>query len=322
MTATESREKCLIMCVTPLQMIIARKIIELNPDKDFDLVAIALSSNIKYKRYYKELRELCDNSLYYFPKKGFIGFLDFIKELKLKKINSGYRCIYLASIDLRYFHYIISKNDLANIYTFDDGLANIISDDIYYSNEIPVIWKKMIWRFIGIKYYTKDIRNKSLLHYTIYKDVPNIIKNTQLIKLYEEYESITTITNRVVTIYLGQPLEEISNMFSSEYIMNALQKIHIDFYYPHPREKNIPKGDFKVIISPLVFEDYIVTYLKDNPKVKIKVYSFISSAILNIVSLDRIEVNYLYGANLYKKYKDFYDFVEKELKIDCINLDV
>ena len=320
MISTNRKEKCLIMCLTPLQMIIARKVIESNPDKDFDLVAITLIDNIKYRNYYKKLKKLCKNSLYYISEKGLIGFLHFVKELKLKEINSDYKCIYLASIDSRYFQYIISKNNLANIYTFDDGIANIISNDVYYSNDAPVIWKKIIWRFIGIKYYIKDIRDKSLLHYTIYDDIPNIIEKTQLIKLYENDELIPIIINRIVNIYVGQPLEEISDIFTTEYISNILQKLNIDFYYPHPRENTIPLGDFEIIESDLIFEDYIIRYLQKNPDIKVRVYSFISSAILNICSLNRIEVNYIYDKELYYKYKEFYDIVNSKFNIDLVKI--
>lgn len=320
MILTSKKEKCLIICLTPLQMIIAEKIVELNPCKNFDLLVITSNDDVKYRAYYKRLKKLCKNSLYYIPKKGRLGFLHFMRELNLKKINSDYKCIYLANIDSRNCQYIISKNDLAHIYTFDDGIANIISHDVYYSNNTPTNWKKIIWRFIGIKYYIKDIRDKSLLHYTIYEGLPNIIEKTQLIKLYENDELIPAITNRTVNIYLGQPLEEISGIFTTEHISKSLQKLNIDFYYPHPRENTIPLGGFEIIKSELIFEDYIIRYLQKNPDIKVRVYSFISSAILNICSLNRIEVNYIYDKDLYYKYKDFYDIVSSKFNINIIKI--
>lgn len=320
MISTSKKEKCLIICSTPLQMVIAGKIIGLNSNKDFDLLAITPNDNVKYRVYYKELKKLCKNSLYYIPKKGRLGFLHFMRELNLKKINSDYKCIYLANIDSRNCQYIISKNDLANIYTFDDGIANIISNDIYYSNNTPIIWKKIIWRFIGLKYYIKDIREKSLLHYTIYEDIPNITEKTHLIRLYENYESKPVITNKTVSIYIGQPLEEISDIFTTEHILKSLQKLNIDFYYPHPRENIIPQGNFEIIESELIFEDYIIRYLQNNPEVKLSVYSFISSAVLNLSSLDRVELNYIYDKDLYNKYKEFYDIVNNKFNIDIIKI--
>lgn len=320
MSVIEKKPRSLIMCVTPLQMIIAKKIIELKSEENFDLIVIALSDNEKYRYYYERLKRLCVAEIYYSTEQGIKGFLNFIKILKINKLDRQYQNLYLASIDSRHFQYVLSKNKKANVYTFDDGTVNIIPHSLYYLNSKPKLFKRVVWRGLGIKCYMEDIKKLSLLHYTIYKDVPNIIAKTQLIKLYKDYDSTLTLTNRVVKIYLGQPLEEISDIFTIDYIAQALKKLHVDFYYPHPRENSIPKGEYKVIASQLVFEDYIVTYLRDNPKVQVHVYSFISSTILNIVSLDRVEVSYIHDSYLYNNYKDFYNFSLKELNISLLKI--
>ena len=312
--------RSLIMCVTPLQMMIAEKIIQLNPEQDFDLLVIALSDNDKYRYYYDRLKNICISSLYYTTEKGMKGFLNYIRKLKKNKLNEKYESLYLASIDSRHFQYVLSRNKKANIYTFDDGTANIIPQSLYYSNSKPKLFKRMVWRGFGIKHYMKDIKKSSTLHYTIYKDVPNIIEKTQFIKLYGEYKLSSTPVTRVVKMYLGQPLEEISIDFNSQYVAEIIAKLDMDFYYPHPREKGIPKGEFDIITSQLVFEDYIISYLEDNPGVMVKVYSFISSAMLNIANLDRIELNYIYDSYLYESYKDFYNFANDSFNIKSIDI--
>lgn len=323
MYVDKKKQRSLIMCVTPLQMMIAEKIIETNEGKNFDLVVIALDDNDKYKHYYKRLEKLCLDSMYYINEINIKGFFNYIKELKNSNLNKYYEELYLASIDCRHFQYIVSKNPSALVYTFDDGAGNIISNDVYYTNVEPVKWKKIIWYFIGIKYYMKDIKEMSLLHYTLYENIPNIIKNTKLIKLYkeEEYSDSKPIT-KVIKIYLGQPLLEISDKINNEYVSSIIKVIKIDYYYPHPREKEFPSGDFEITRSLLVFEDYILWYLKNNSDVKVEVYSFISTALLNISHLERVSVNYIYNFYLYNRYKDFYSFVKKELEIDCVDFNV
>lgn len=312
--------KSLIMCVTPLQMIIAEKIIQLNPKEGFDLLVIALSDNDKYQYYYDRLKNICVTSMYYTTEKGMKGFLNYIRKLNKTKLDKKYQSLYLASIDSRHFQYILSRNKKANIYTFDDGTANIIPQSLYYSNSKPKLSKRIVWRGFGIKNYMEDVKKLSLLHYTIYKDVPNIIEKTKLIRLYGEYKSSSTPVTKIVKIYLGQPLEEISVDFNSQYVEVIVAKLDIDFYYPHPREKFIPKGEFNIITSQLVFEDYIVSYLEDNPEVMVEVYSFISSAMLNIASLDRIKLNYIYDSYLYESYKGFYSFANDAFNIQSIRL--
>ncbi|MED6316139.1 MAG: glycosyltransferase family 52 [Pseudomonadota bacterium] len=316
----KEKNRSLIMCVTPLQMIIAEKIIQLNPKEDFDLLVIALSDNDKYRYYYDRLKSICVRSLYYTTEKGIKGFFSYIGKLKKNKLNEKYESLYLASIDSRHFQYILSRNKKANIYTFDDGTANIIPQSLYYSNSKPKLFKKIIWRGFGIKHYMEDVKKLSLLHYTIYKDAPNIIEKTQFIKLYGDFKLSSNPVTKVVKIYLGQPLEEISVDFNSQYVAKIIAKLDMDFYYPHPREKVIPKGEFDIITSQLVFEDYIVSYLEENPEVMVEVYSFISSAMLNIASLDRIELNYIYDSYLYEKYKIFYEFAKNVFSIQTIRL--
>lgn len=320
MSVVKKNPRSLIMCVTPLQMIIAEKIIKLKPEEDFDLIVIALSDNDKYRYYYDRLKNICVTSMYYTTEKGMKGFLNYIRKLNKTKLDKKYQSLYLASIDSRHFQYILSRNKKANIYTFDDGTANIIPQSLYYSNSKPKLFKRMVWRGFAIKHYMEDIKKLSSLHYTIYKDVPNIIEKTQFVKLYKEYKSSSTPVTRVVKIYLGQPLEEISIDFNSQYVAEIIAKLGIDSYYPHPREKVIPKGEFNIITNQLVFEDYILSYLEDNPEVMVEVYSFISSAMLNIASLDRIELNYIYDFYLYENYKDFYEFAKNAFNIQIIRL--
>ena len=313
----------LIMCVTPLQMIIARKIIELNPDEKFDLLVLALEDNEKYRYYYERLKKICINSLYIVSKPGLLGFADYIKQLKVNSLNIKYQNMYLASIDSRHFQYIVSKNQGGNLYTFDDGVANIIPSDPYYLNSKPKMLKRIVWRSFGIKYYMKDLKDISLLHYTIYKDIPNIIENTYYLPLFSKKINTQKMhgLQRTVNFYLGQPLIELSKKFDIHYVENSINKLKIDYYYPHPREIVYPKGDFEMVESPLIFEDYIIEFLKNNPNATMNVFSFISTALLSIMSLDRVKVIYIHNSEIFELYHSFYDLAKESFCIPHIDLD-
>ncbi|QGM28722.1 glycosyltransferase family 52 [Acinetobacter towneri] len=314
------QQKSLIMCVTPLQMLIAEKIIHKFKDQKFDVMVVALVDNEKYRYYYKKLEKISCNSFYYVPKDGFLGFLEYINVLKENGFAKKYTNCFLASIDSRHFQYIISKNKNTNIYTFDDGTANIIKNSLYYINEKIPSWKKMIWNFIGIDFYMEDIKKSSKKHYSLYEKVSNIVENTEYLKLFEssKYKSEST---KKINIYLGQPLIEISDKFTEQYILKALDNLQIDYYFPHPREKLIPKGNFEIISTPLIFEDYLIEYLAENQTVEINLYSYISSALLNVKGLDRVNVNYIFDNYLIDKYSVFYGFVENEFDISIVKVD-
>lgn len=313
--------RSLIICCTPLQMLIAEKIIELNPNKKFDLIVTVPNDNDKFRYYYNKLKKKCFDCLYYIDKVGLKSFFKFIIDVKKNSLNKNYREIYLASIESRYFQYVISKNIHSDIFTFDDGTANIITSSRYHVNDKPHYFKRAFWRVIGINIYMEDIKAMSLLHYTIYENIPNIIDNTRFINLYKKGKDNNIQITKVVKIYLGQPLQDASSLFNDNYIVQTIESLSIDYYYPHPREKKIPIGSFKIIESFLVFEDYIIDYLKNNLEVEVEIYSFISGTILNIANLDRVSLKYIHNSYLYDNYKSFYNFVEKNFKIDCLSLD-
>ena len=309
------------MCTTPLQMLIAEKIIELNSDKKFDLLVLVSNDNNKYAYYYSRLKEKCFNSLYCVSDLKINNFFSFIKQLKKNNLNKKYQELYLASIDSRYLQYVVSKNNLSHIYTFDDGTANIISTSLYYSDDRLSQLKKYIWGFLGVKYYMKDIRRKSKLHYTLYKNVPNIVEKVEYVSLepYLKFNSLNS--DKVIKFYLGQPLTDISEKFDHDFVRSKVEKLEIDYYYPHPREKIYPKGSFKIVENSLIFEDYIVDFLRKNPNVKVEVYSFISTASLNVSSLLRVQCVYLYDNEFMGRYKDFYLFSKEKFNIKLQNLE-
>lgn len=322
MIRKELKSDSLIVCLTPLQMLIAEKIISLHPDKQFDLLIITLSDNEKYRHYYQRLSKICQNSLYYLTSPGARGFLKFIRDLRLNKLHIEYQSIYLASIDSRLIQFMVSKNKDACIYTFDDGTANIISNSIYYLDNRPKLLKRLIWRALGVKYYMDDIKALSENHYTIYGGLPNIIKKTSSISLYNKKVEKNSGKSKIVKFYLGQPLEDISSHYTSEYVSSIINNLNLDFYYPHPREKEPLKTRFiKVIDSNLIFEDYLINYLNENPDTEVHVYSFISSCILNIAFFNRVKPIYIYDRFLNNNYYQLYEYARNNLNIKTLNID-
>lgn len=311
----------LIMCVTPLQMLIAEKIIDLNPGQHFDLIVLVHNHNEKYHYYYQKLKEKCVNTLYYIAEPGFSGFLNYINKIKEKSLNRKYKNYYLASIDSRHFQYVISKIYRPNIYTFDDGTANVIKTSIYYQDSKPVLWKRLIWRILGVRFYMEDIKKLSLHHYTLYQNVSNIINNTQKLELFLDEKKPDQQQRKKIKIYLGQPMHELSEKFSLAYIEQYIGRLKPDYYFPHPREKKYPAAGAEIITTFLIFEDYIIQFIKQNPDIEVEVYSFMSTAILNIANISRVSVKYIYEPTLYQLYRNFYDTVGQDFGIELLTLE-
>ncbi|WP_427837976.1 glycosyltransferase family 52 [Acinetobacter baumannii] len=311
------KKRALILCTTTLQMLLAKKIILNETGMSFDCILLTMNDNKKHKYYFNELSDKCENSLFFYMReRGLKNFFKFKKEF----VRSGFRVDYdeyfIASVDNYYFRYILSKDINAKIRTFDDGVANIIPSSIYYQGLNEPFLKKIIWNILGVKRSIFDIIKSSNLHYTIYNNVNNIIPETRFIDILENKNNIHG--SQVVKIFIGQPMHVIDNKFSISFIEKVLDKIKIDFYFPHPRECEYPMGDFEIIKTDYIFEDFIVNFLKDNPHVKLKLFSFISTASLNVASIEGIDINYIYDEILEEKYPEFYMLIKNKFRGNII----
>lgn len=181
--------------------------------------------------------------------------------------------------------------------------------------------KKILWKLFGVKYYIEDIKLLSILHYTLYENFPNIVKNIKYIKLYSNSGNNNNNIKKSIKIYLGQPLNEVLPEFNSNMLVTCLNSLNIDYYFPHPREKyNLNLKEIKYIKTSLIFEDYIINYLKQNPDTQVEIFSFISTAILNVKDLERVKVYYIYNREALKEFKDFYSFISKNFSVKILNI--
>lgn len=310
----------LIMCNTPLQMLIASKVIDLNPQIEFDLVVVTADDNIKYQYYYSELSKKCKNSFFFINRAGLRNFFHFKKCLADNNMTKPYSQLYLASIDIRLFQYLVSKHSTAEVYTFDDGTVNILPGSLYYSKIDSSLLREVAWKVLGVNHTKEDVIKRSQLHYTIYNSNFNLISNLRHIQLLENIQTSTTHPSKLVKIFLGQPLEIISEKYDASYISNVIEGLNIDLYYPHPKEKLTPHGSFEIISSNLIFEDYLTTYLSKNPDTKVEVYSFTSSCILNISGINNVKAIYVHDRYLKDRFKNLYSLALRSLDIPNISI--
>ena len=323
-------QKSLIVCTTPLQVLIAQKIAALkNKLEIFDFIMLSPNTDKKYYYYYDffNLKNKTKISLFFHLNvkvNRVKEFLLFKKKLKENFNLKSYENVYIASIDSRYIQIIISNIDInCQVFTYDDGVANIIKNSVYYKDNEYSFYQKILWRFLGVKFFMRDIKLKSNVHYSIYPlGFSNIIDRVQNINLFENfYIDSKKEKKEKIKFFLGQPILELYKDRDYRYVETIIKKFECDFYYPHPREKEIEISCINILNTHLIFEDYIINFIESNPGVNVEVYSFISSALLNLASLRNIKCNYLIDDYLYEKYKNYYDFVEKNNMVKCIFVD-
>lgn len=311
----------LIICTSPLQVFIANRIMQEFPDEGVDFILLSKINNEKYQYYFNFLKKKCDRSIfltsYSLGARDLLGYtLNIIKCMFFLKRK--YNKIFIASIDDSLIHNILSLISFSLLYTFDDGTINI-SDNNVYKDDRYVTTSKFYVLFkhiFHIKYSIKRIKAETKKHFTIYQYDNNIVKNTLYISLFEKIES--KLENKKVeeiSILLGQNVLD-SDVRNINLIKTVIEKYNIDYYYPHPKETYVI-DKVKYIKSELIFEDFIKG-INSN----IVLYTFFSSAALNVKEMDNIKVFSLMPKNIVNQgYLDCYSIFEKS-GIPIIHLDI
>lgn len=326
MDHAKQESRSLIMCTTPLQMLIAEKIIQLKKNEKFDLILIINgNSNNKFKNYFNRLQLKTSKSMIYELNsvsklekiKKFMGF----KKKYRKWSDFNYSSYYLASIDNTFFHWIISnKSENSSIYTFDDGIANIYNGSLYF-NEKKFLLNKLIWKILGVGYSLNKIKNQSKIHYTIYPERENIIHKKEYISIFSK-KNINIENhnaNTEINLFLGQPLYEINNNYNKDYIVAILKKFNIDVYFPHPRENYNLEKEVEIIKSDYVFEDYVVNLSLEYKKINI--YTFFSTAAINVEEFPNVKIYCLINDFLKENYSGLYELFDFNSNLNLISVE-
>ncbi|HEN2272002.1 TPA: hypothetical protein U4Q74_001580 [Streptococcus agalactiae] len=218
-------------------------------------------------------------------------------------LRKYYDKIYIANITNVLFHTILSASTFNKIFTFDDGLANIIKSSFLYASRTSL--KAKFFKFVFlIKYDAQRIKNESSLHYTLYKNNDNIIKNTKFISILRNITKHKDVSNNSISICIGQPLYS-DDLMNIHYFNNIIHKYDIEYYFPHPRE-TFRIDNIIYIETQCIFEEYVVNLLKEFSEINL--YTCFSSAALNVIDIDGINVFIIKSAEFEEEQSIFNEF--------------
>lgn len=276
----------LFICMTPLQAVVADKIISyesLSRDS-CALIYIANSDNEINRHYFSKLSSGMSSSEYITSGRT-------LKTIhRLKDLLAGDKCdAYIASVDDSLVHYALSFVRLGRLTTFDDGTANIMPHSTYFHGiKRPFIRGLVLsaFHFVhGKKYSLESIKSRSDLHYTIYKNTKNAMGESVYLNAFDiEPEGKS---GGEISLFLGGVYNELAtnpadheNLKSQ--VMSFVNSIDNCRYIPHPRCKDYSNNACDKLIS----EEVIMSLLNDFDVVR--VYGFGSSAQFNLCSNARI----------------------------------
>ncbi|MDW0697841.1 glycosyltransferase family 52, partial [Mannheimia haemolytica] len=199
---------------------------------------------------------------------------------------SFFEKVFFANVNSLWIQKILSNIIFEELYTFDDGLGNVIKNPPILVEKWLV--RKIISCVIRNSYSVKKLLEINKKHFTIYPKYKNIISNVETLNIFSDrnLSDLPSVPKDEISILIGQPI------FSDEdrnvsLINKVFSVFNIDYYYPHPREC-YHVSNIRYIYSKMIFEDYISELLLY--KSKIIVYTFFSSVALNIANFDGVEV--------------------------------
>lgn len=301
-----------IVCFTPLQVLIAQKVMEIERvDRDSCLFLYFSNLDNKKHRYYFNL--LSEKA-----KKSFFieGVYSFRLILRLWYLLRKVSCdrVFLGSIDDSISHYVLSYMSFNQLVTFDDGIGNIVKTSNYFKEDKRVTLKKKVFTFIhmvlGRKFYLSSLKIASCRHYTIYKDYANCFPNAEYINVFGSDENILRSKDgnnkKIKHIILGTMYSEIAvNSLAENEIKKKLLNFMNEFseklvYIPHPRAFDKEFKEYE-IDNLKISEEYIFDEIKKG--YHIKLYGFSSSTQFNLLYNDSVE-NYIFRCVLFRSVMD------------------
>lgn len=327
----------LIICTTPLQVVIAEHIIDLHPDEEFWPMVYSPNDKLtdKYEYYAQRLEAKCKRPVrVIYPKygKGVLRawgriMLDILQGCRLPKFDTVIKADYLAEDAV----YVMIKQQTAELKSFDDGLMNVAP--LTYEKQKHIEkgrLYKIVTKISGISTEEQQFRARLTEHFTIYK-LKNVIEAPKMtyIDLFpankiENLEHLEREPKEVVSIFLGQPIYEYEygrECRSVDVTQHLIDQYQIKYYYPHPRERYQIEG-VEYINSSFIIEDYLLQELTRDKNKAYKIYTYCSSALINLQGLpEYVEFTAFYPSDCPDRLKETYALL-RACGISIVDIDV
>lgn len=296
----------LFICMTNLQLLIAKAIIEKEQLNNVDLLFIGDAGNGKNVCYLNKIKPLCRHvSLEANAKKTSV-FKTLKRTIHANKIMMSYKkkydVVFFANFHVPLIHHILSVISFDEIRTFDDGTNNINKKSVMYLDSSVSSVSKFFRRLMGRKYHKEDILRLDRLHYTLFPEKTNIIEKKEAITL-GCYNSVSSGTGVVKKILLGTVYSDAID--KKHGVLSLIQKVQcfiddrkIDYYIPHPRELSYQFSNVENINSELIAEDIVLGFLKQG--LRLELYGFNTTAQINLSNISFID-NYNLKSPLLKE---------------------
>lgn len=285
----------LIYCSSPLQVLIAEQILHVYAGEEFYCVYDGDPKAEKPQYYYQRLLSQCKGGCFVprvYHSNPLRAYLDTCTKLLMAWRLPHIQRVFVASLESSIFRLLMSGMRSAEVYTYDDGAINLSPQafDIMNDQEDGGFIRAL--RSLVFIPTVAELRAMSRKHYTIFTQ-PNVMPNATLIPLFDSrgLETGAQAEMRRLAILLGQRAytydETARDIALAE---EVVRRYDITHYLPHPKEDYSIEG-VEYIRTPLIAEDYLLGLLREQPDLQVELYSYCSTALLNLSSVPRIRVH-------------------------------
>lgn len=292
-------KKSLFICYTPLQLTIAESIIRHCGlcTESLEVVYIAKATNRVVDGAISSIKKICGSVKLIKTPYSYPIHIPEIYYIINKR--EEYKAVYLASIENPLVQFILSIINFDELFTFDDGTANINRGSTYYVKRKASFSEYIIQKTVRIKYDMDEIKKISSKHYTIYKDLPNIIQEVEFIPLVfddsndinsekSEKRGVMGYVNEC-NVMLGSVYDEMTDSKkSSLMLLEACEAYMVAtglpcYYIKHPRNRlNYKFKSMEIITEPVIAEISVKNLLQKHTAVNL--YGFMSTCQINLSS--------------------------------------
>lgn len=293
MSINKKKYQHLFICYTPLHVLIAQKVIQIEAIQNFVLVFYYQNNTEKTKFYYNKLAQMADEVFYiqkinspFYTLKTLFSIAYKLNALLIKNPK-----VYAGNIKTIYSRLLIFLVGAKKINSFDDGMGNVCGEGYFYDDIKPTL-KTQFLSLIGLDFSYSKIYSKIKKHYTIYT-TPNVMPNCYHINLFGFKDIDKVISeNSKTTVLLVSTLQE-ENLFPLQQEIKLYQYLidtfEVKYAIPHPLSKHERIFDLSVTIikSDLIAEE-IIMELKNKYK-HIKLIGIYSSTLIHLANVDGIE---------------------------------
>ena len=279
--------EALYFCRTPLQLLIAQKLISQNSSQSTLLYHPTSLAGV-HKVYFDKI--IATRKV--FIPWSLVSISYTLRESMailyipryIRKIE--YKDIYIASIGSIPFCVIAANNPKASIHTFDDGTFNL-NNEVFQSWIDNESWPRRMVKFILRGKSNKELIKIASCHYTIFdpNDIVGIDYQIKRVNCFPDYgDQLIDRNNKRIRVLLGTIIRDDEQRLTYESILDTQL---FDVFLPHPRENReiwmkpwVREFCEGFGLESLIAED-AVFHLRNKGLVP-KVYGFGSTALLTL----------------------------------------